>query len=206
MAVDGISDVIKSNAIATVQKNEQELSMDDFFQLMVAQLKNQDMFSPMDNTEFLNQMAQFSLVNAMSDMAELSSVSYSTSLIGKMATVAFLSSNGEMGTAQGLIESVNLFNGQAEVVIGGEPYALSSVMTVDSPAKEESLPLIGSAHLIGKTALVMHSLDTGNVEVVQGVIESLKLVDNEVHALIDGRSFSLKEITTLSETPAAVTP
>jgi flagellar basal-body rod modification protein FlgD len=206
MAVDGISDFVKSNAIAATQKSEQELSMDDFFQLMVAQLQNQDMFSPMDNTQFLNQMAQFSMVNAMSDMAELSSVSYSTSLIGKIATVAFVDSSGEMRSDRGLIESVNLFNGQAEVVIGGEPYALSNVMTIDSPARENDLPLIESAHLIGKTALVMHSLDTGNVEVIQGVIESIKLVDDEAQALINGRSFPLKEITTLSETPAASAP
>jgi len=47
---------------------EKELGQDEFLELMMAQLKNQDPMSPMDNGEFLGQMAQFSTVSGIEDM------------------------------------------------------------------------------------------------------------------------------------------
>jgi flagellar basal-body rod modification protein FlgD len=209
LAIDGVSDFIQSNAIKeNVSKNNSELSMDDFFQLMVAQLKNQDMFSPTDNSEFMSQMTQFSMVNALMDMSELSSVAYSTSLIGKQAEVAYIS-GGQMGTASGVIDAVNLFNGKAEVVIGGEAYELSNIMTVNEPPKSGAtsylnLPLIENSGLIGRMATVMHSLETGNIETISGKITSIRMVDDQLYCVIDGRAFPAREITSLSEAGANV--
>ncbi len=45
-----------------------ELGQDEFMKLMMAQLKNQDPMKPMDNGEFLGQMAQFSTVTGIGDM------------------------------------------------------------------------------------------------------------------------------------------
>ncbi|WP_288458997.1 flagellar hook assembly protein FlgD [uncultured Sphingomonas sp.] len=44
------------------------LGQEDFIALMTAQLKNQDPFKPVDNTEMVAQMAQFSSVAGISDM------------------------------------------------------------------------------------------------------------------------------------------
>lgn len=50
---------------ATIDK---ELGQEEFLELMMAQLKNQDPMKPMDNGEFLGQMAQFSTVSGIEDM------------------------------------------------------------------------------------------------------------------------------------------
>ena len=42
-----------------------EMSMDDFWQLMAAQLQYQDMTNPMSNSEMMNQMTQMATMNAM---------------------------------------------------------------------------------------------------------------------------------------------
>jgi flagellar basal-body rod modification protein FlgD len=47
------------------QKERNKLGQSDFLNLMVAQLKNQDPFSPMDNRDFIAQMAQFSTVSGI---------------------------------------------------------------------------------------------------------------------------------------------
>ena len=59
-------------------RGKSELGQADFLALMVAQLENQDPTKPMDNNEFLSQMAQFSMVNGIEDLnGSFSSVSES---------------------------------------------------------------------------------------------------------------------------------
>lgn len=52
----------------TTPKHNKELGQDEFLELMTAQLKNQDPMKPMDNGEFLGQMAQFSTVSGIEGM------------------------------------------------------------------------------------------------------------------------------------------
>ena len=53
-----------------IQIKDQGLNMQDFLNLLVAQITNQDALNPMDNTEFIAQMAQFSTLQAMTDLTE----------------------------------------------------------------------------------------------------------------------------------------
>lgn len=46
------------------------LGQEDFLKLMTAQLKNQDPMQPMENGEFLGQMAQFSTVSSIGEMSK----------------------------------------------------------------------------------------------------------------------------------------
>src|SRR5699024_496451 len=52
-------------------KNEQKqgiLGKDDFLKILIAQLQNQDTSNPMDDREFIEQMAQFSSIEQMKNM------------------------------------------------------------------------------------------------------------------------------------------
>ena len=49
---------------------KKQLGQQDFLALMTQQLKNQDPLKPMDNGEFISQMAQFSTVTGISDMTK----------------------------------------------------------------------------------------------------------------------------------------
>jgi flagellar basal-body rod modification protein FlgD len=48
--------------------NGDKLGQSDFLKLMTTQLQNQDPFAPMDNGDFIAQMAQFSTVTGIQDM------------------------------------------------------------------------------------------------------------------------------------------
>lgn len=50
------------------ETRNKELGQDDFLKLMVTQFQNQDPFKPMENGDFLGQMAQFSTVNGIDDL------------------------------------------------------------------------------------------------------------------------------------------
>lgn len=49
-------------------KARDELGQQDFLTLMISQFQNQDPFEPMDNGEFLGQLAQFSTVNGIQSL------------------------------------------------------------------------------------------------------------------------------------------
>lgn len=49
---------------------KKELGQEDFLRLMTAQLKNQDPFKPMENGEFLSQIAQFTTVSGIQEMQQ----------------------------------------------------------------------------------------------------------------------------------------
>jgi len=49
-------------------KSRTELGQDDFLKLMITQFQNQDPFKPMENGEFLGQLAQFSTVNGIDSL------------------------------------------------------------------------------------------------------------------------------------------
>lgn len=50
------------------QESRSELGQDDFLTLMITQFRNQDPFEPMDNGEFLGQLAQFSTVSGIDSL------------------------------------------------------------------------------------------------------------------------------------------
>ncbi len=64
MAVSAIAG-LPSAQPAAVKPHKQTLDQSDFLALMSAQLKNQDPTKPVDNSEYVAQMAQFSTVTGI---------------------------------------------------------------------------------------------------------------------------------------------
>ncbi len=60
--IDGVSTLLSANSTSRTAENKSYLSMEDFYALLVAQLSNQDINNTVDNTEFISQMAQFSMI------------------------------------------------------------------------------------------------------------------------------------------------
>ena len=57
-----------SNDATSAKKDSSTLGQAEFLKLMTAQLQNQDPFAPMDNGDFIAQMAQFSTVTGITEI------------------------------------------------------------------------------------------------------------------------------------------
>ena len=80
----------------TSRGNKDTLGQSDFLKLMTTQLQNQDPFAPMENAEFIAQMAQFSTVTGITDMGtELKGIAEQLGEF-KIATAANLLGNSVM--------------------------------------------------------------------------------------------------------------
>ncbi len=86
-----------------------ELGKDAFLRLLVAQLKSQNPFEPMKNTEFLSQLAQFrcleqlqTLERAVAVMADMMAVNQACFLLGKKVEGRDETGKQVSGTVQSL--------------------------------------------------------------------------------------------------------
>jgi len=151
-SISGISDYYRDMALQSMaqrasQTSEATLGMNDFIRLLVAQLQNQDMLNPMDNTEFIAQMATFSTLTAINNMAEQSFTTYAVSLLGKEVTAAEINPlTGRLETVEGTVTSISLFESSGpRIYIGDRSFSLQSIMNVGrlpvpSISTEASLP------------------------------------------------------------------
>lgn len=128
-------------------KGKHDLDMNDFLMLMVEQMKNQDIGSTMDTSEYINQLSQYTMIQAVSEMAQsvssgfenlqqMTLSTYSMSMIGKEATLAVDDGEGNIKTINGTISGVTFYEGSPKVIMNGEQYELSSVMSLGETANQ----------------------------------------------------------------------
>lgn len=109
----------------------QELGKDDFLKLLLTQLSNQDPTSPMENTEFIAQMAQFSSLEQMTNMstefaklANMLNSNEAVSLLGKNVTI----STGDTAI-NGVVAAVTRGE-DPQVEVNGMLYSMDQIKSV----------------------------------------------------------------------------
>ena len=115
---------------STSRKNNTELDMQDFLQLMIVQLQNQTMDNTMDTSEMMNQLVQMQMVTALTNVTEASVMSYASSLVGKTVTIGILNGN-VLEEREIEVIGTGVAGGQ-QVIFGsdGQTYFLEQIMAV----------------------------------------------------------------------------
>ena len=118
---------------------QQELDKDSFLQLMVLQMQNQDPTNPMDNSEMLAQLAQFSALEQMNNLNEgfetlasnVDQLNFMTasSLLGRR--VSGIDMNGL--PIAGTVESVHLDGSLVYLTVGDRLMSMAGVIAIDEP-------------------------------------------------------------------------
>lgn len=107
---------------ANVQQNAQSafgLEFESLLRIILTQLTYQDPLKPLDNTEFVSQLAQFSqlqqtqtLNDQITNLLAAQSATQATSLLGRTVDVA----SGQ-ASVSGVVETVSFTSGQPTVTI-----------------------------------------------------------------------------------------
>ena len=124
-------DTINKQNFPEGRKPKQELGKDDFLQLLVAQLTHQDPTSPLEDTQFVAQMAQFTSLEQLTNMNQsfgtlnrLIGDSSAVNVVGKQVYIEQSS-----GTVSGTITAATRGE-NPQVQVNGKWYAWSDVQTV----------------------------------------------------------------------------
>ena len=97
---------------------------------MVAQLKKQDFMNPVDDTQYMAQLAQFTTLQQMQEMSYNSKSTFLTSLIGKNVVAAKLNVNGELDRTEGTVDKVSFVDNKFMFYIGSQGFTMDQIMQV----------------------------------------------------------------------------
>jgi len=119
---------------------QQSLGKDDFLKILITQLSYQDPTSPMEDKEFIAQMAQFSTLEQMTSMA--GSFSKLTSMLMGSEASSALGKNVEVveggNNVQGMVQAVTR-GVTPQVLVNGRFYDWDQVVKVFANEEEAGL-------------------------------------------------------------------
>lgn len=128
-----------TSTLTTQTSGKSYLDTDDFFQLMAAQLQNQDLTNPTDQSDFMNQLTMMTTIQAINEITNVSVVSYAASLVGKEVTIGQTDTSGNITEIVGTVTGTGVYSGEQVIFVNGKSYTLSSIMAVGKlPEVEDS--------------------------------------------------------------------
>lgn len=185
------------------------LGKDDFLKILITQLQHQDPTNPVEDKEFIAQMAQFStleqmqnMTKAMEDLLESqlqTQLMAYTSFIGQEVKwheiTDKLDEKGKpmINEGQGVIVEIKFKNGMPlfilddgkEITVGN----ISSILKKNSEKPVVENPLVVASKLIGKTVKYQNE----NGEFVQGIIEAVTTNNQTIEYILDNQVRLKKE-------------
>ena len=121
--------LLNATALGNVNKTVKpsgEMGKDDFLKLLVGQLRHQDPMNPMEDKDFMGQMAQFSQLEQMTNVASTLRNERAFSLIGREVSY----NNKETGELKsGTVEKVSIEAGKTTLTVGGVSKIETSAIT-----------------------------------------------------------------------------
>ncbi len=203
--IDGLNTIQdtheKYKDMFTTEKND-IVTMDSFYQLLVAEMQNQDPLEPTSNTEFISQMATFTSMQATQDNLKMQEQNYAKNLIGQYVGV----SDGGSELVQGIVDYVT-FGDDVMIRVNGKNYTLGSLKMVygtegtDGASAQSQIGEYGAfaASLIGKNAVVQATDVSGAPVYDEGEVTSIEIQDGIVRVVLNGYAYNVTDVVSVSE-------
>jgi flagellar basal-body rod modification protein FlgD len=132
--VSSTSSTNNSTTTTSSTSSNSEVSQQQFLTILLAQMKNQDPLNPMDDTQFITQLAQFSSLEQLEKVNEnlsagmyLDIFSQAASMMGRNID-AVDPTTGD--TISGEVSAVSFEDGNATLTVGDETVGLGYVTRI----------------------------------------------------------------------------
>ena len=179
-------------------KDNDLITMDSFYQLLVAEMQNQDPLEPTSNTEFISQMASFTSLQAQQDNFQTQQQNYANSLVGKTVTVATMSGELITGTV-----NYTTFGETPQVNVNGSNYNLSAIKQLHTGGESVSGGISDygafATGLLGKNVMVQATDVDGTTFLDEGTVSSLEIQNGEIRLVINGYAYKPSDVVRVTE-------
>jgi flagellar basal-body rod modification protein FlgD len=118
-----------TSAETTARSKAGNLGSMDFMQLLVTQLRYQDPLKPVDDRDFMAQLAQFSSLEQVVEQTRWSKMTYGLGLVGQ--TVTFSDADG--ATVSGVVKALKVVDGKPVLSVGDHEVEVDQVTSATRP-------------------------------------------------------------------------
>ncbi len=180
------------------------LDKEAFLQLLVAQMQYQDPLEPMDNTEYIAQLATFSQLEATQNLADTVSQGMANSLVGQYVFLNVADKLGNVNTVAGKVDYVMYENGEVYLAVNDGIYSLADLDTVADAAYYEAFEM---ATVFSSTIAKLPSAKNVTVSDAQAV-ESARAMYDAMNTYQQGfvKKEDLEKLTALEEQLKKIMP
>lgn len=176
-----------SNKVVDTTKGDEATSymdFDSYLKVLAAQMSNQDFNDPMSDSEMLQQMSSYSMLEGIKNMTNQSNISYATNLVGKAVTV-----NDGNDYDTGIVESVVVVDSKPYLVVNGSKYEVSTVSNVTSSDIYNLL-----SRLIDQEVNI-HGATEEEI-IASGKVTNVLMLDGNAYVIVDGKDkYPLKDVS-----------
>ena len=193
-----IEEMISSQEASKSKRNvSDELGKDDFLKLLITQLQNQDPMEPMEDQDFIAQIAQFSSLEQMQNLNNSFSYSMGFSLMGKYISAAITDEKtGEVKYVEGEVSSVRSASGEVYLVVDGHDVPVSKITNVsETPLGYQGMEIERYNNLIGLLSSVRTNVAAdGTPYSMEGIVAKLQKKQDGIYATLDEVILSVKDV------------
>ncbi|MDF2924720.1 MAG: flagellar hook capping protein [Paenibacillaceae bacterium] len=127
-----------ANVSKAAKTNNNDLGKDQFLKILITQLKNQDPMQPLEDKEFISQMAQFTSVEQLTNMATemkalRESLGMASGLIGKSVSWTSTDEVGNTYDYEGIVEAISFKDGKQYANVDGMQVTLDQLTRIWDP-------------------------------------------------------------------------
>jgi flagellar basal-body rod modification protein FlgD len=175
-----------------------------FLNLLVTQLRNQNPLQPMEDKEFISQMAQFSSLEQMQNMNKLMKENSAYGMIDKLVKASYTDPDkNETKDISGVVTMARVEGDKVLLKVNGIEVPADQVKEVTNSVSQydqmqainQNFKMSSAFSMIGKEvkAKVTNST-TKTTEEVTGTVESVRIDNGSIYVQISGREVPLETI------------
>lgn len=192
-----------SNSTDTASnKNTGSLGKDEFLKLLVTQLQYQDPMKPMDDTQFIGQMAQFSALEQMQNLNAAFTATKAMNLVGKYIT-GTISDSDSTKEVSGEVKSVKISGSKAYALVNGQEVSVDNITEIknvdtkiSTDTNIESIDLSKYTGLIGKNVnSIVKGVSDNEIYKLAGNVHSISMTSSAPIVVLNGVNATISALT-----------
>lgn len=219
LTAQNITDLTAYNGTPTSAVPNPELGKDEFLQMLVAQLRYQDPLEPMQDQEFIAQMAQFSSLEQMTNMndnltenlnwnyllSQTINNTMATSLLGREVKANGSDVYIDNDTSAKLhyklgafaeTVTIDIFDGSGKKIAS---HTVNQIGEGDQMFEWDGTTLSGDRAQAGTYSYTVTAVDAAGNEIVaapymKGIVTGVHYIEGQAYLIMDGAKISLGDV------------